>query len=74
MAPPLSTLALRALTINQQIAVHLQRIHHGFLPGKQLDHAHATLHSLQEMLCDMQKALDTPPTGFPPAKTYIPLK
>jgi hypothetical protein len=74
MAPALSTLALRALAVNQQVAVHLLRIQHGFLPGKQLDHAHATLTSLQEMLCDMQKTLDAPTSDPRPAKTYVPLK
>ena len=74
MAPALSTLALRALAVNQQVAVHLLRIQHGFLPGKQLDHAHATLTSLQEMLCEMQKALDAPNEAFKPAKNFVPLK
>lgn len=74
MVKPLYTLALRALTVNQQMSVHLLRIQSGFLPGKQIEEAHTTIRSLQEMLCDMQKALDAPPSDFTSAKNYIPLK
>ena len=71
MVKPLYTLALRALTVNQQMSVHLLRIQNGFLPGKQIEEAHQTIRSLQEMLCDMQKALEAPK---PAAKNYVPLK
>ena len=71
MVKPLYTLALRALTVNQQMSVHLLRIQNGFLPGKQIEEAHQTIRSLQEMLCDMQKALEAPQSS---AKNYVPLK
>lgn len=73
MVKPLYSLALRALTVNQQMAAQLTRIQSGFLPGKQLEEAQATAKLMQEMLCDMQKALNapSPPT---PAKNFVPLK
>jgi hypothetical protein len=74
MVKPLYTLALRALTVNQQMSVHLLRIQNGFLPGKQIEEVHHTIRSLQEMLCDMQKTLDASHEGFKPAKNYVPLK
>ena len=73
MVKPLSTLALRALSVNQQMAAQLTRIQSGFLPAKQIEEAHLTIRSLQEMLCEMQKALHAPP-GPPSAKNYVPLK
>lgn len=74
MVKPLYTLALRALTVNQQMTAQLIRIQNGFLPGKQIEEVHRTIRSLQEMLCDMQKTLDAPPQGHTPAKHYVPLK
>jgi hypothetical protein len=54
MVKPLHTLALRALTVNQQMTAHLIRIQNGFVPGKQIEEAHLTQSVLlQEMLCDM---------------------
>ena len=73
MGKPLYTLALRALTVNQQMAAQLTRIQSGFLPAKQLEDAQLTIRSLQEMLCEMQKALHASP-GPPSAKNYVPLK
>lgn len=73
MVKPLSTLALRALSVNQQMAAQLTRIQSGFLPAKQIEEAHLTIRSLQEMLCEMQKALQASP-GPPSAKNYVPLK
>ena len=73
MVKPLYTLALRALTVNQQMTAHLTRIQSGFLPGKQIEEAHLAIRSLQEMLCDMQKALEAPKDPYP-AKNYVPLK
>lgn len=74
MVKPLYSLALRALTVNQQLAAQLTRIQSGFLPGKQLEEAHATAKLMQEMLCEMQKALEAPPSSFRPAKNFVPLK
>jgi hypothetical protein len=71
MVKPLYTLALRALTVNQQMAAHLTRIQSGFLPGKQIQETQLAIQTLQEMLCEMQKALDAPHI---PAKNYVPLK
>ena len=61
MVKPLYSLALRALTVNQQMTAQLIRIQSGFIPGKQLQEAQLSIQTLQEMLCDMQKALDAPP-------------
>lgn len=74
MGKPLYTLALRALTVNQQMAAQLTRIQSGFLPAKQIEDAQLTIRSLQEMLCEMQKALNAPSPGPPSAKNYVPLK
>ena len=74
MVKPLYTLALRALTVNQQMTAQLIRIQNGFLPGKQIQEVHRTIQSLQEMLCDMQKTLDAPNEGHTSAKHYVPLK
>ena len=73
MVKPLHTLALRALTVNQQMTAHLIRIQNGFVPGKQIEEAHLAIRSLQEMLCDMQKALEAHKQPYP-AKNYVPLK
>jgi hypothetical protein len=74
MVKPLHTLALRAMTVNQQMAAHLTRIQSGFIPGKQIEEAQKAVQSLQEMLRDMQKALDAPDQVFSSAKNYVPLK
>ncbi len=74
MVKPLYTLALRALTVNQQMTAHLTRIQSGFLPGKQIEEAHIAIRSLQEMLCDMQKALEAPNSAHHSSKNYVPLK
>ena len=74
MVKPLYTLALRALTVNQQMTAQLIRIQNGFLPGKQIEEVHRTIQSLQEMLCDMQKTLDAPVQDHTRAKHYVPLK
>lgn len=71
MVKPLYTLALRALTVNQQMTAHLTRIQSGFLPGKQIQETQHAIQTLQEMLCEMQKALEAP---HRPAKNYVPLK
>jgi hypothetical protein len=55
------------------MTAHLTRIQSGFLPGKQIEEAHLAIRSLQEMLCDMQKALEAPKDPYP-AKNYVPLK
>lgn len=74
MVKPLHTLALRAITVNQQMAAQLIRIQSGFIPGKQIEEAQKAVNSLQEMLCDMQKALDAPSQVFSSSKNYVPLK
>lgn len=74
MVKPLYTLALRALTVNQQMTAHLIRIQNGFVPGKQIEEVHIAIRSLQEMLCDMQKTLDAPNSAPNPSKNYVPLK
>jgi hypothetical protein len=74
MVKPLYSLALRALTVNQQVAAQLIRIQSGFIPGKQIQEARLSIQTLQEMLCDMQKALDAPDQAFKPAKNFVPLK
>ena len=74
MVKPLYSLALRALTVNQQMAAQLTRIQSGFLPGKQLEEAQATAKLMQEMLCEMQKALNAPAPLHSPAKNFVPLK
>jgi hypothetical protein len=74
MVKPLYSLALRALTVNQQVTAQLIRIQSGFIPGKQIQEAHLSIQTLQEMLCEMQKALDAPNEAFKPAKNFVPLK
>jgi len=74
MVKPLYSLALRALTVNQQVTAQLIRIQSGFIPGKQIQEAQLSIQTLQEMLCDMQKALDAPDQAFRPAKNFVPLK
>jgi hypothetical protein len=74
MVKPLYSLALRALTVNQQMTAQLIRIQSGFIPGKQLQEAQLSIQTLQEMLCEMQKALDAPNEPFKPAKNFVPLK
>jgi hypothetical protein len=74
MVNPLYSLARRALAVHQEMTPRLIRIQSGFLAGKQIDEMHQHLHSLQETLCEMQKALDAPTPTFTPAKTYVPLK
>lgn len=74
MVKTLHTLALRAMSVNREMTPILTRIQHGFMPGKQLEQAQEAVRQLQEMLCDMQKALDAPPSTFTPAKNYIPMK
>ena len=74
MVKPLSSLALRALTVNQQVTAQLIRIQSGFIPGKQIQEAQLSIRTLQEMLCDMQKALEAPNQVFTPAKNFVPLK
>lgn len=74
MVKPLYTLALRALNVNQQMTAQLIRIQSGFIPGKQIQEAHLSIQTLQEMLCEMQKALEAPEQAFKPAKNYVPLK
>ena len=74
MVKHLHTLALRALTVNQQMSVHLIRIRSGFLPGKNIEEARDTIQTMQEMLCEMQKALEAPNQSPPSAKYYVPLK
>jgi hypothetical protein len=56
------------------MTAQLIRIQSGFIPGKQLQEAQLSIQTLQEMLCDMQKALDAPPESFKPAKNFVPLK
>lgn len=74
MVRAIHSLAHQALTVNQQLTAHLIRIRSGFLPGKQVQEAQNTIQTLQEMLRDMQKALDAPPQTFVPAKNFVPLK
>lgn len=74
MVKPLYSLALRALSVNQQMTAQLIRIQSGFIPGKQIQEAQLSIETLQEMLRDMQKALDAPDQVFKPAKNYVPLK
>jgi NifU-like protein involved in Fe-S cluster formation len=71
MVKTVYSLALRALTVNQQMSVHLMRIQHGFLPGKNIEEARYTIHTMQEMLTEMQKALEARPEQ---SKNYVPLK
>jgi hypothetical protein len=56
------------------MTAHLTRIQSGFLPGKQIEEAHIAIRSLQEMLCDMQKALEAPNSAHHSSKNYVPLK
>jgi hypothetical protein len=76
MVKPLHTLALRALTVNQQMTAHLIRIQNGFVPGKQIEEAHLT-QSVPCKRCSAicQKALEAPNEKvYNPAKNYVPLK
>lgn len=72
--PQLYTLALRALRVNQEVATHITRIQHGFLPGRNIEQAQQTIHTMQEMLREMQEALQAPKTYSSPPPGYIPLK
>ena len=74
MVKPLYTLALRALQVNKEVAAHLTRVQHGFLPGKNIEQAHETLRTMQEMLSEMQEALNSPLTTYRSANTYVPMK
>jgi hypothetical protein len=75
MVKHIHTLALRAMQANQQMSAHLIRVHSGFLPAKNIEQAQEMLKSLQEMLCDMQTALDAPPDSSAKRHSnYVPLK
>jgi hypothetical protein len=74
MVTPLYTLARRALAAHQEMTPRLIRIQSGFLAGKQIEEMQQHIHSLQETLCEMQKALDAPKQTFTPAKNFVPLK
>jgi hypothetical protein len=74
MVKHLHTLALRALQANQQMAAHLTRVQSGFLQAKNIDQAQEMLNSMQEMLRDMQTALQAPPGTQPRDQPYVPLK
>ena len=66
--------ALRALSVNQQMSVHLMRIKNGFLPGKNIEEARYTIHTMLEILAEMQKEIEAPPSNPTQAKRYVPLK
>jgi hypothetical protein len=69
------TLALRAMQANRQLATHLTRVQTGFLPGKNIEEAQHMLQTMQEMLRDMQDALQAPPPqSTQQPSTYVPLK
>ena len=69
------TLALRAMQTNQQIAAHLIRVQSGFLRAQNIEQAQETLDTLQEMLRDMQSALNAPPNNSQHRQSnYVPLK
>ena len=69
------TLALRAMQTNQQMTAHLIRVQSGFLRAQNIEQAQETLTNLQEMLRDMQTALNAPPnTPQPRQSNYVPLK
>jgi len=74
MVKHLHTLALRALQANQQMAAHLTRVQSGFLQAKNIEQAQDMLNSMQEMLRDMQTALQAPPSTQHHNRTYLPLK
>lgn len=69
MVKPLYTLTLRALSTHKEVLAHLTRIHHGFMPDKQIEQAQLVVAQLQEMLREMQEAAKSPPQS-----THIPLK
>lgn len=64
-------LANRALRMNQEMSAQLMRIQSGFLAGKNIQQAQATIQSMQEMLSEMQQALHAKPQA---QSNYIPLK
>jgi type II secretory pathway pseudopilin PulG len=69
------TLALRAMQTNQQMTAHLIRVQSGFLRAQNIEQAQETLNTLQEMLRDMQTALQAPPdTSQHRQSNYVPLK
>jgi len=72
MVKHLSTLALRALRINQEVSANLTRIHSGFLPDKNITQAQQVLNELQAMLQDMEKVLKSPPRQT--SSSPLPLK
>jgi hypothetical protein len=75
MVKHIHTLALRAMQANQQMSAHLIRVQSGFLPAKNIEQAQEMLKSMQEMLCDMQTALNAPPdTSQRRQSNYVPLK
>lgn len=69
------TLALRAMQTNQQMTAHLIRVQSGFLRAQNIEQAQETLDTLQEMLRDMQTALNAPvDTSYHRQSNYVPLK
>lgn len=73
MVKHLSTLALRALRVNQEVSAHLTRIHSGFLPDRNITQAQQVLNELQTMLQDMEKALKAP-LSQTSSSSALPLK
>lgn len=75
MVKHLHTLALRALQTNQQMSAHLLRVHSGFLPAKNIEQAQEIVKTMNEMLAEMQTALNSPPdTSHTRTPYYVPLK
>lgn len=75
MVKHIHTLALRAMQANQQMTAHLIRVQSGFLPAKNIEQAQEMLKHMQEMLADMQTALNAPPPDQTQSQSnYVPLK
>jgi hypothetical protein len=60
--------------MNQEMNAQLTRIQSGFLAGKNIEQAEDTIRDIQEMLREMQKALQVTKTDSFTPPGYVPLK
>jgi hypothetical protein len=69
MVKPFLVLASRVLRANQELTPCITRIHHGFMPEKNIDQVEKMLQDMQEMVRDMRQSLISKTDS-----NYIPMK
>jgi len=73
--PRVYTLANRIFRTNQEMTAQVMRIQSGFLASKNATEALESLKTMQEMLCEIQDALQAPYKTNPNAPCqYVSLK